>query len=114
MSSDWIKELKVGDPVILHEGGFGGGTVKGTVNQIYKGYIKVNDTLINMNGHQRGGPAYTKAHIDRWNPTHPRYLATRKSRTINAIKLKLDKCELGFLETTYKLIDLHIKEEVES
>ena len=108
--SDWIKDLKVGDPVLLHERGFGGGTVKGTVTQICKGYIKVNDTLINMNGLQRGGQSYSKAIISPWNPTNPNYLKTRKARCIKAITSVLEFCELVFLETTIRLIQMHIKE----
>lgn len=109
MNSDWIKQLKVGDPVILHESGFGGGTVKGVVEKVHKQYLEINGYKINMNGGQWGGSGYNRASIQPWDAKHPRYLSTRKARFISAIKLKLDKCDLEFLELTHRIIIRHIE-----
>jgi len=66
MSEHWTKELKVGDKVIYHYGGFGGNKKVATVKRITPGgFLEIEGQLFNEE-HPRGGFKYSRSMISKW------------------------------------------------
>lgn len=106
--SDWLRNLKVGDKVIVS---YRTGTVVSTVEKITPaGNIKVNGTLYKSNGMERGGDMWNMSHLCEATPKAMEKLindniirkAIKLMRNTSNITLEQAKSIITLLDTTEK------------
>jgi hypothetical protein len=98
---DWIKELKVGDPVLV-TGGHGDRTYKSTIQKINKTYLTTGRHDFNFNGRERGR-GYMKRMILPYDPANPGLLETMRENVLNIIGVEIKDVSL---ETAREILDL--------
>lgn len=110
LSSDWIKELKAGDPVLV-TGGYGDRTYKSTIQKINKTYLTTGRHDFNFNGHERG-EGYMKRMIVPYDSAHPGLLETMRQNLLNVIEVEVKDVSL---ETAREILNLiRLRTEVKS
>ncbi len=107
-NSDWIKELKAGDPVLV-TGGYGDRTYKSTIQKINKTYLTTGRHDFNFNGHERG-KGYMKRMILPYDPTHPGLLETIRQNVLNTIDVEIKAVSLETARDVLALIRSKVAE----
>jgi len=103
-STDWVKELKVGDPVLVNRSRYTqNGTTKHLVDKVYKTYLVVDGETFNFRGHQRGS-GRNMSTLSPYNETDARYLKTQRERLASNIAKLLSRCTLEKLREINTLI----------
>ena len=100
--ANWIENLKVGDKVFIN---WRGGCSLRTVEKITPaGNIKVNGTLFNANGQERGGDVWSKSYLSEATPEEIN--SFRERMTIKKAFILMKETKKITIEQAEKIIDL--------
>ena len=101
VGTNWIKELKAGDPVLV-TGGYGDRTYKSTIQKVNKTYLTTGRHDFNFNGHERG-KGYMKRMILPYDPEHPGLLETTRLYLLSTIEVEIKDVSM---ETAKEILNL--------